>query len=99
MKPLFKVLIVVVIVLVVVHIMKNWSWQSDRYIPWINQEFETVPPGTFAVTPSSLVVNAGLTAPPSFAVPVDAQPVQPLQPLQLVPVTYVPTADPSVGPA
>lgn len=110
MKPVFKVLIVVVIVLVVVHIMKYWQSQSDTFIPWIQQQFETVPPQvqTFAVTPSSLVVNAGLTAVPTGGDPevspvlatVQAQPmyVVSAEPQQvLMPVTYVPTTAPSMA--
>ena len=92
MKPVFKVLIVVLIVLLSVHVMKHWKSQSDTYIPWIQQEFETVPPqAAFTVTPPTLLVNANLTAMPQMA-----QVAQVAQPIAM-PVALVPTAAPSMA--
>ena len=71
MKPVVKVLVVVIVVLVTVQILKHWMDREesevavDTYIPWIHQEFETVPPAAFAVTPSALTVNDALTATPA----------------------------------
>lgn len=96
MKPVVKVLLVVLIVLVVVHILKYWMAREDNtetYIPWIHQEFETVPPAAFAVTPSALTISDALTAeptiPPAFATLPSAVPT-------VVP-TVVPTTRPMIA--
>lgn len=94
MKPAVKVLLVVIIVLVVVHILKYWmaGKQEETYIPWIHQEFETVPPQPFVVTPSTLTINSDVTAIPVLTqVATDVPAVAPT----MVP-TFVPTTVPAM---
>ena len=84
MEPVVKVLLVVIIVLVVMHILKSWMANDDvaltsppmteTYARWSDQEFETVAPTAFAVTPSALVVNNQLTAMPALPMVQTAMP-------------------------
>lgn len=95
MKPVYKVLIVVAIVLISVQILKNWQ-QKAQFIPWIHQEFETVPPQPpFTVTPSPLVVNADLTARPvtvATAAPMVVETVEAVETMEPVPVRMMTVA-------
>ena len=102
MKPVVKVLIVVAIVLVVIHIIKKSmaaEEAEETYIPFIQQEFETVPPQQqFTVTPSSLVINTDLTAVPVLTQVAGALPsASPTMVPTFVP-TVLPTFIPTAGP-
>lgn len=104
MEPIVKVLIVAVVVVVVVHIAKTWLAHDDvvatlapeTYIPWIQQEFATVPPQDFVVPNPPLVVSGELTAPPATLTPVLTQVATSLPAVAptMVP-TYVPTGIPA----
>lgn len=93
MQPAVKVLVVVIVVLVAVQLYKSWSNKGETYIPWIQQEFETVPPQPeFAVTPPALLVNSSITQEPVLTQVAGALPaVTPT----MVP-TFVPTQVPAV---
>lgn len=99
MKPVVKVLLVVFIVLVVVHTLKYWMSREDEketYIPWIHQEFETVPPMAFAVTPSALTVSDTLTAQPVLAQVDTGMPT--VSPTMVPAFVSLPTAVPTIVP-
>lgn len=92
MKPAVKVLIVVAVVLIAVHLIKRSVYGNDSFIPFLRQEFETVPPSApFIVTPVPLVVNDKLDDPnPLVATP---------PPVTLKPIlTQVGTQRPAVVP-
>lgn len=95
MQPVVKVLVVVAVVLVVVHITKTWLAPSQEpYRPWIHQQFETVAPQKFAVTPWPLTINANLTAAPSAGRPT----VPPLWPTGTPTSAPVMLTTPDLGP-
>lgn len=103
MNPAAKVLAVAVVVLVVAHVIKYWSARDEReaedaetYIPWIHQEFETIAPRSFAVTPPALPVNAELTQVPVLTqVPSDMPAVLPTLVPTLVPAFPQPSTVPT----
>jgi hypothetical protein len=61
MKPVVKVLVVVAIVVVVVTVLKRLG--GDTYVPFLQQEFATVPPasGPFLVSNAPLVIDGSVT--------------------------------------
>ena len=99
MKPVVKVLIVVVVVLIVIHIIKR-SMRTDApetYIPFLQQEFETVPPLPFAVTKLPLMINGQLTADPATMMPTMMPSMMPTMMPSIMP-TMMPTMQPTMMP-